>query len=204
MKKQGLPLGLTAISLVFLISLPIQATSVLSMNLDELSSRAGGIFRGRVLNVRAGSVVAGGGTLPTTIYQVQVDESFKGGYTRTKKGAAIVEIRMIGSPKESATSRGPIRVLPLLPEVPRLDVGQEYLLFTTVPSRIGLSTTVGLGQGCFRVYRPQGREAVAVNAFDNRDLFRAMRTSLPARGPAPYAELARQIRASVAGRGRTP
>ena len=35
--------------------------------------------------------------------------------------------------------------------MPQLAVGRTYLVFTTQPSEIGLSTTVGLGQGAFRI-----------------------------------------------------
>lgn len=204
MKTRGRSLGGAAIALALFTASPAHAATVLSLNLDELSARAGRVFRGRVLDARAGSVEAGGATLPTTTYRIQVDEAFKGRYAKGAKGEAIAEIRMIGSARETAKARGEVRTLSLMPDVPRLEVGQEYLLFTTVPGRAGLSTTVGLGQGSFRVYRPKGRAPVAVNAFDNKGLLRGMSrrmargtTEMPSRGPVPYDELARRIRATA-------
>jgi hypothetical protein len=193
-----------SMALALLAAAPVHAaTSVLPMNLDQLSQRAGKIFRGRVIDIRAGSVDAGGGTLPTTIYRIQVDEALKGSYARDRKGAAFAEIQMVGSLRPAAAP-GRTRVLPLLPDVPQLQVGQEYLLFATTPSRIGLSTTVGLGQGCFKVYRPRGRDRVAVNAVDNRDLFRGMEAArAESRGPASYDELVRHVRAALGPGART-
>ncbi len=195
-----------AVMVCALAAAPAGGTSVLSMNLDELSQRAGRIFRGRVIDVRAGSVVGGGGTLPTTIYRIAVEEQFKGDCSTDEDGVPIVEIQMIGGPEEEAgASAGRrIRVLPLLPDVPRLRLHEEYLLFTTVPGPLGLSTTVGLGQGCFRVFRRQNGESVVVNGFGNQNLFRAMTTTLRSGGPAPYGEVVRHIRASVVRMGVAP
>ena len=81
---------------------------------------------------------------------------------------------------------------------------------TTHPSRVGLSTTVGLGQGAFLI-TGKGEEEQAVNEFQNANLggsedlaagpdphsFAAARAGV--RGPIAYSELASQIRALVGG-----
>jgi hypothetical protein len=75
-------------------------------------------------------------------------------------------------------------------DVPRLKMGSDYLLFTTRPSEIGLSTTVGLGQGAFSVYS-EDKQDWAVNEFDNMGL------GIDGSGPAPYSELAAKIQARL-------
>jgi hypothetical protein len=80
-----------------------------------------------------------------------------------------------------------LRHIDLLGDLPRLKVQQEYLLFTTKPSKIGLVTFVGLGQGCFRVYA-QDKSDFAVNELGNNGL------GLPKSGPALYTDLAKRIR----------
>jgi hypothetical protein len=87
--------------------------------------------------------------------------------------------------------------------MPVLVVNQTYLVFGTAPSRVGLSTSVGLGQGCFKVY---GKDAdrMAVNEVNNAGLFRDMVLPAPGvaaarasaaqtRGPISYAALRAQI-----------
>jgi hypothetical protein len=73
----------------------------------------------------------------------------------------------------------------------------EYVLFTTRPSSVGLSTTVGLGQGAFRIV-DTGKNEEAVNAFNNvglrRGLARSAVPSLPESGPISYPQLAAAIR----------
>lgn len=93
--------------------------------------------------------------------------------------------------------------------LPRLEIGQTYLLLTTPPSKIGMSTTVGLGQGLFRI-AGEGQMASAVNEFGNKMLFKGMesegRQSSGARqtrdlkqagGSMKYSQLAEFIRSLV-------
>ena len=68
---------------------------------------------------------------------------------------------MIGKLKTAETS-ATVRQLSVLPELPRLQVGSDYLLITTPPSTIGLSITVGLGQGLFQLSGKPGQE-LAIN-----------------------------------------
>lgn len=162
---------------------PAEATSVLRLNLEQMVDRAGSIFRGTVLDVRSGSIEVGGGQLPTTTYTLRVEERFKGTF---EKEAATVEITMVGSIKNVSTRVGDHEKFSVLPEVPRLSVGADYLLITTAPSPLGLSTTVGLGQGAFSLFT-SNREVLAVNAVGN--------ANLGLDGPVAYTDLAGQIRA---------
>jgi hypothetical protein len=169
------------------------ATTLKQMNLEDLAGRADKIFRGTVLSAKPATVKAGGGELPIVVYRVRVDEEFKGAFGEgTEKG--IVEIRMVGGIKEP--ERAGARHFSLWRDVPRLEKGREYVLFTTRPSRIGLSTTVGLGQGAFSILGA-GKKEEAVNAAGNLGLSRGMARSTlrSGPGPVPYAELARAIHA---------
>ena len=172
------------------------AATVRQMNLEDLCRHAGRIFRGTVLEIEEGTVEVGGGVLPTRTFSIRVDERFKGEFP-TEKDVPIVEVRTLG--KTPVVQSGDARWLRVLPEPPALAVGETYLLFVTAPSAIGLSTTVGLGQGCFRIALDADREE-AVNELDNVGLLPASRRSdLAPRGPIPYARLAAEVRAIVAG-----
>lgn len=177
---------------------PLAAATVIQMNLAEMVDRADRIFRGTVLDVREGTVSVGGGELPTVTYRIRVDESFKGTYQEVK-GVRIAELKMVGKLKSSATS--PVRRFSVLSDLPKLDVGRDYLLLTTPRSAIGLSTMVGLGQGRFELQGKAGQE-VAVNDNKNLGLFRGMGTGFAAstnqpEGPVPYQDLAGLIRGLV-------
>jgi len=173
-----------------------EATTVLRMDLERLCQGSGRILRGTVLEIENGTVDAGGGLLPTLTFIVRVDEAFKGEFA-SEKEIPVVEIRTVG--KLLQPRSGSARWLRSLPDPPALEVGSSYLLFVTVPSAIGLSTTVGLGQGCFHVSGDAEREE-AVNELDNVGLGSPSRLEgVPSRGPIPYARLATEIRAIVAG-----
>lgn len=176
--------------------LPLSAATVIQMNLQEMVDRADKIFRGTVLDAREGKVTAGGGELPIVTYRIRVQESFKGSYS-TVKGMQIAEIRMVGklTPNHSA----PIRSMSPLADLPKLEVGKDYLLLTTPQSAIGLSTLVGLGQGRFSLSGKPGQE-VAINDNKNYGLLDGMTpsvTTTPAEsseGPMSYQALAGLIR----------
>lgn len=158
----------------------VSGTSLRQMDLKGLIQNSDRIFRATVLSVEKRSVQAGGGTIPTVTYHLEIVDSFKGQQT------GITKVTMVASPKESSTEDG-VKRFPLFQDVPRLEKGKDYVLFVTRPSSLGLSTTVGLGQGCFNVLL-QGNKEYAVNLFNNAGL------GLKAKaGPVPYEELAAAI-----------
>jgi hypothetical protein len=169
---------------------PVAATTVLKMDLDDLADRADLIFRATVLAVEPGTVAVGGGELPTVTYRLRVDEAFKGEFDAAGKDAPVVEVTVVGSLKDSPYQQGDSARFSALPRAPRLERGGEYLLFTTAPSAIGLSTTVGLGQGAFKIFLSADRQEMAVNELGNLGLFD---------GPVTYTDLAHAIRAEVGG-----
>ena len=139
-------------------------------NLAEMSRRAQKIYVGTVRSATEGTLAVGGGQLAVVTYQLTVDEDLLG-ETAMVKGERVAEIRMLG--KQKSVQVGSMRSVSPLPDMPVLRVGQTYLVFTTQPSRVGLSTTVGLGQGCFRLYG-KGDSQMAVNEVNNAGLFRDM------------------------------
>jgi len=158
-----------------LFATSVQATMVKRMDLNEMAQAAGLIFRGTVVDVAKGSISHSGRKIPTITYQVRVTEQLKGSFPAASGGSVTVTIKSVDSHAI---------------ELPKLAVGQDYLLLTTTPSSAGLSTVVGLGQGVFRVYGEPNSE-LAVNQLNNTGLAAGLR------GPATYNSLADRIRSAV-------
>ncbi|HAB17657.1 MAG TPA: hypothetical protein PLX89_04125 [Verrucomicrobiota bacterium] len=173
-----LVLGVTA---TFLAAVSVQASVyVQQLKLDALCKNAHRIIRGTVDSVSSGQISVGGGSLPTVTYRIKVTETMAGA------PAEIVNLTMVAEPK-TAIRHGNARREPLI-EVPPLEEGKEYLLFTTKPSKIGLTSPVGLAQGLFSI-KQQGDKVTAVNGVNNAGL------GLGSGGPVAYQELAARIRA---------
>lgn len=164
----------------------VQAAMVARMTLGEMTANSDRIFRGTVLDIEQSSVELNGTELPVVEYTLRVDEAFKGSFD-SGKDAGVITIRMLGDIKSKPADEGSIQRFSVLPDLPRLEMGRDYVLFTTAPSAIGLSTTVGLGQGSFGIYTEQKQE-MAANELDNAGIFQ---------GPVTYAELARAIRSQL-------
>lgn len=178
------PLLILAVLLAF--STQADATTVLKLDLEQMVARAGKIFRGTIAEINTGTIEAGGGTLPTVTYVINVEEPLKGEFN-LKEGRAVIEVTMVGTLKDEVVRVGNSQRFSVLPKAPQLVMGQDYLLFTTPESSKGLSTAVGLGQGAFTIFI-HNRQELAVNALDNANL------GLPSSGPVPYSELAARIR----------
>ena len=187
-----------------LVSASLSATTVMQLNLAQMVQRANRIYRGTVVSVTPGTVDVGGGQLPVVTYHLEVQEVFRGDFP-TVKGMRLAEIRTLG--KIATVQRGALRSSSALPRMPEMRPGETYLVFTTQPSAIGLSTTVGLGQGFFRIAQV-GKDEMVVNDVNNSGLFRDMappssarmsvqRAADPAAGALPYSELASRIQALV-------
>ena len=173
-----------------LAALPARAALLKPMNLEELTQKADRIFTGTIVAVEKGRVAVGGGTLPTVTYRIAVDHALAG--VPEKGTSQVIEVRMIGDLEE--VRRDDRLRLPRTPPRPQIEVGQRYLLFLTAPGRAGLSTTVGIGQGSFRL-RGEAGEEDAINQFDNVGLFRGMTDAgEPGRGPVKYGRIAERVR----------
>ncbi len=176
--------GLCLLSLALLCGASLVAGTVKKMSLNEMCNRAGSIFHGTVVSASRGSVEAGGTTLATTDYVIEVSEGFKGSF-ESRGGKSFAAIRMLAGIKGGAD--GGVRRFSKLPDLPQLEVGREYLLLATAPGPIGLSTTVGLGQGCFNVSE-KGNPKTAVNELGNLGLYD---------GPVAIDIIANDIRAAL-------
>ena len=185
-------------ALMVSFALPGNATMLRQMSLRDLATQADKVFRGVVVGIDSTTVRAGGSDLPVTIYRLKVAEQFKGTFD-APKGEPVIELRMLGVAK-TAAQVGNQKKISALRDLPQLEMGHDYVLFTTRPSAIGLSTTVGLGQGAFTIQSGTKEELVA-NTFGNAGLDprRAAATGQPHSGPIPYAELARAIREVTGG-----
>ena len=163
--------------------------AVRHMNLQQMCDAAGRIFRGTVLGVKDGTVTVGGAQLATVVYRLRVDEAFKGSF-ETYKDEPIATIQMIRPSK--VPQLGPVRRLSVFDDLPHFEQGHDYLILATTPSTAGLSATVGLGQGAFKVGGKVGQE-IAVNGNNNVGLYAGMNVA-PVRGPVAYSTLRTQIR----------
>jgi hypothetical protein len=163
------------------------------MNLRDLVSRADRIVRGTVVDSKEGTVHAGGGALPIVTYRIRVGETLKGGVA----AGDTIEVRLLG--KAKPVTSGPLRRMTPLSSVlssrdlPQFVIGNDYLFVLTRPSSIGLSTTVGMGQGRFRLRGEPGAE-LALNQANNVGLFSGIASAPQSAGPVSYRELVKQIR----------
>jgi hypothetical protein len=166
------------------------ATTVKHFDLGHMTASAARVFRGTVTDVRPGTVKVGGGQLATTIYRIRVTETFKGEFA-TFKDVTYADVEMIGSIKAESESNG-VRHFPVFRDMPRLERGQDYLLFLTAESSIALSSPVGLAQGLFEIDTSIPSQPTA-NRMNNAGLAADV-----AKGPLPYADLAARVRSIVA------
>ena len=167
------------------------ATMVQQMNLGEMTDNAANIIRGKITEIETGTVTAGGAELPTITYIVRVADVLKGSAATGSDN--LIRVTMFGSLK-TASGGGEIKRSLSMFEGPSLQAGNEYLLFLTSPSSVGLSTTVGVGQGSFRFLG----DGTVVNEAKNNGLFRDMdKNGMPASGPINYADLADRIQQLV-------
>ena len=183
MKHQRLLLSLVTMLALSFVAMAASAAMVMKMGLGDLVGNADKIFRGTVLTKEPGTVSMGGSEFSTVVYTVSVDDELKGNF-----GAKpVVTLTMLGNLKQDV-SVGDIKRLSSLDMNPDLAVGSDYVLFTTAASSVGLSTTVGLGQGLFRIFdNADGRDMTA-NMLNNQGIFD---------GPVKYSELTSAVSALV-------
>lgn len=185
MKVRRHLMRVAAFTVLLVMTSAASAAIVLQMGLSDLVNNADRIYRGTVVSKEPGMVSRGGHQLPVVNYEIRVDDALKGDFASDKE-ANVVTLTMLGNLKASGREVNGQQHLVNLDVNPELAVGSDYVLFTTAPSRLGLSTTVGLGQGLFRVVNNASGRAMAVNGFNNQSLFD---------GPVSYEEL----KAAVAG-----
>ncbi len=141
--------------LLMTITAPLlTATSVRTVNLEEMVNLAERVFYGRCLSVKPTSHPIG---MAVSEYTFQVLEAVKG----VRPGQKIV-FRQV-----DATGRG---LLPGIIGMPVYRKGREILLFLHGDSQVGLTSPVGLSQGVFAVVRDMDGQPRVINAVKNRNL----------------------------------
>ena len=155
-------LALLVVSL--LLSGQSLASQVRLVNLEQMTQRAARIFSGRCIDTRVEHDPAAGRDVTVATFRVE----------RAVKGAIgdTVTVRMLsGGASIGDDPAG----------APRFRRGEEVVLFLYGESSMGLSSTVGLGQGTFKVLTDKQGRRVALNEVGNRNLMRAMRPETRAR-----------------------
>lgn len=182
-----------AFALAVLLAPTLTASSVLHVNLRTMCADADHIVRGQVVDIQDTTVELGGTVIPAAKYTLRVGRSLKGAIRLRGKGR-LMEITIVGPRERKPADLGNgLSRFYSLPDHPLLEVGREYVLFTTAPSALNLSTTVGLGQGAFTIGKEDGTEVV-LNEADNLGLFDGMdvqskRIPLSKSGKLTYAAL---------------
>lgn len=183
MKFQKHLMSLAMMLALTFFTLVASAAIVMKMGLGDLVGNADKVFRGTVLTKEPGMVSLGGSEFSTVVYTVKVDDALKGDF-----GAKpVVTLTMLGNLKQDVTT-GNAKRLSVIDMNPDLAVGSDYVLFTTAASSAGLSTTVGLGQGLFRVFANADGRDMTANMLNNQGLFN---------GPVKYSELSSAVSALV-------
>jgi len=152
--QRGLRVGLATSLLACLSTQAAQAQYLVrQVNLAELTQRADIIVEGRVVEVR---------------YEGHPDYP----HLATVFVAMQVNRLLRGAPAERLTFREFIPGLGGGRGKYGYAVGQQLVLFLPRPSRYGLSSPLGGGQGLFRVIRDREGQQWVANELGNRGLFR--------------------------------
>lgn len=130
----------------------------LPQNLDEMTDRARDIVRGTVVSAHVEKHPELS-NLHTVVVTLQVGETLKGGA------------------RETYTFRQYIWDIRDRHDAAGYRKGQELLLLMNAPSRYGLSSPVGIGQGRFRIERDRAGRALAMNGAGNLRLFERLQES---------------------------
>ena len=68
----------------------------MKMGMTDLVGNADKVFRGTVLDLQPGTVMAGGAEFPTVTYTIRVDDPIKGEFG-TGKDAQVIEVQLLGN-----------------------------------------------------------------------------------------------------------
>lgn len=161
-------------------------------NLDQLTDRASDIVRGTVVEARVEKHPTLT-SLDTVVVTLRLRETLKG----EARGSYTFR-QYLWDPRDAYDAAGYRK-------------GQDLLLLMIAPSKLGLSSPAGMGQGRFRITHDGAGREVAVNSAGNVRLFEGLGgaskpdVALPARqaalvakhrnGPIAVADLTALIRA---------
>jgi hypothetical protein len=133
------------------------------VNLAYLSQRADVIMQGRITRVIE-QPMPGYPNIPTVAVTIAVDQSLRGS---TGKTYTFREVVIGQKPKSSKRN---------------YRAGQHFLLFLPTPSKFGLSSPIGLGQGRFRIADDTSGQLTIMNERNNVGLFQGFEKAARASG----------------------
>ena len=137
-----------AVLLTALTAVPLYASVLKHLNLQQLCAQAGTVFSGICINVDRSDP-------PVVSYTFAVHQMLKG------TPAATITFRMHASAVALARA-------------PSFHVGQEVFLFLYPSSEHGFTSPVGFGQGCFQISRTSDGYRTVVNERMNKGLLTGM------------------------------
>jgi len=133
--------------LINFLALPtVLATSVIPIDLEQLSTRAALIFYGKVIsNVTRKDEKSG---FIATFTEFQIIEPIKG-----ETGNTLTIKQLGGESKDD-------NIVMRIPGVPRFITGKDYVVFLPKKSNLGFSSPLGLHQGSFEIKTINGEQTV--------------------------------------------
>jgi hypothetical protein len=153
-------MGLSAYLAVLSIAMTVgraTATVVLPQNIEQLESQAQWVFVG-VCTTRTAVIDERG--IPINIFTFRIVEAVKGAL----KNEGHIEVRQFGNDVPNANG-----LAMHIAGIPKYAIGEEVVLFLNPPSRIGLTTPVGLWQGVFRVDRDKtGKREIRLDPIQRK------------------------------------
>lgn len=161
------PSRLTAIILLLIIAIPAFGTEVLPRNIEQMTQISKRLFHGRCINAEENFNPQG---ISYTEYTFEVLSVVKGQMAET------ITFRQYGLINPVKAGNGLI-YMGNVAGMPVYKPGREYLLFLIGDSKLGLTSPAGLFQGSFKVLQNQNGERIAVNALNNKGLFKNIDTS---------------------------
>jgi hypothetical protein len=172
----------------------------LPRNLAELTAQSETIFRGRIVSAKVEPHPEFAG-LQTVVVTIAVSEALKG-----DPGQTFTFRQFIWDPRDKLDAAGYRK-------------GDELLLLMNPPTKYGLSSPAGLGQGRFLIRHDASGKTVALNEMGNQGLFRGIAPELskrsvqlsprlskivaqPGAGPLELDDLRGLIRSFVQGKAQ--
>lgn len=176
------------------LAAPSHATTVLKVDVKEMTSLSEWVVRGRVVSVE--NVVAADEGGPFTDVKITLDEVYRGPSAATQGGAAPRElvIRLMGGKMDGGLAMK-------VPGMPRFAVGDAAVFFLE-RTATGL-IPAGLEQGVWRLVKgPFGYEVVQQTVFDLNLVVRTPDGKLvpDAHGPHRTSRLLSSLVAEIRGR----
>ena len=148
-------LFIALLSLVFTLN-TASAQRTVRVNLEEMVSAAGMIVHGTVIFVK--TEIDPQTSILSTFVTIDVTENLYG------QPEGVVTIKMVAAQTQSGARK--------FAEMPTFTPGEEIVGFFHLPSKLGFTSPVGMGQGKFSVViDPATKQKIVRNGMNNARLF---------------------------------